>query len=72
MLVHWTIKVTILCQKQFGGYVVSGADWETQLKLWNVCHVEFGYNETVCENLDDPAYEDIEVEVQQRVNNFQV
>lgn len=57
---------------QIGGYIVNGADWLTQLKLYNVCHREFGYNDTVCLNLDEEIYEDIEVDVQKRVNEFQV
>ena len=52
--------------------LVSGAELQTNLIIWKVCHFEFGYNETICENLDQAENEDIQSEVQTRVNNFQM
>ncbi len=47
---------------QFGTSVVLGASVHTDMLIYKVCHYEFGYNETVCEDLNNEVYEDVETE----------
>ncbi len=54
----------------FAWSILAGAQLQTNLLMWKVCHLEKGYNETICDNLTLDEYEDIQTEVQKRVNNF--
>ena len=55
-----------------GTFFVSGPEISTNLLLWKICHIKFGYNETVCDNLSADENNDIENEVQIAANNFKL
>jgi len=58
--------------------VIYGLQWAitgsitTQLWLERTCSVIFGLNETVCTNLTDPKWNEIEIQVQQQVTDYQI
>ena len=56
----------------FGLGVVAGAQINTNLLIWKMCHMELGHPNETCANLSNDAYKDIEEEVQENVNNFQM
>jgi len=56
----------------FGLGVVAGAQINTNLLIWKICNLELKYPEDVCGNLSNDAYKEIEEEVQENVNNFQM
>jgi MFS family permease len=56
----------------FGLGVVAGAQINTNLLILKICHMELGYSKDICGNLSNDAYKDIEEEVQENVNNFQM
>lgn len=53
-----------------GVFLDRGAEVKTQLMLWKICRFEFGYNDTVCEDLDSEANDDLQSEVQTRANDL--
>ena len=48
----------------------SGAKLDTNLLMWKVCHIELGFNETICQNLTADEQDEIQTTVQRRVNDF--
>ena len=48
----------------FGLGVVAGAQINTNLLIWKMCHMELGHPNETCANLSNDAYKDIEEEVQ--------
>lgn len=57
---------------QFGHQLVYGAGVGVDLLILKVCRFELGYNETVCANLKDERFKDLEAQVQIDVNKFEV
>ena len=55
---------------QFGRYALEGAQIQTDLLIWKICHLELQYNETICDNLTLDEYDSIQNEVQTRANDF--
>jgi hypothetical protein len=55
-----------------GWAVQSGAQLGTNLLMWKVCHLEMGYNKTICDNLTLAENEEVQTLVQSRVNDFQM
>ncbi len=54
----------------FAWAIEFGARLQTNLLMWKVCHIEHGFNETVCDNLSNDQYESFQNQVQVRVNDF--
>ena len=50
--------------------ILSGAQVQTNLLMWKICHLEMNYEENVCKNLT--THEDIQNKVQIRTNNFEI
>ena len=50
--------------------VLSGAQVQTNLLMWKICHLEKNYSESICSNLTLDEYDDINTEVQTRANNL--
>ena len=57
---------------QFGFAILNGAQIQTDLLLWKICHLELKYPETICSNLTLDIYDSINDEVQAEANNFQM
>ena len=55
---------------QFGRYALEGAQIQTDLLMWKICHLEKNYSESICSNLTLDEYDDINTEVQTRANNI--
>ena len=55
---------------QFGRYVLEGAQIQTDLLMWKICHLEKNYSESICSNLTLDEYDDINTMVQTRANNL--
>ena len=55
---------------QFGRYILEGAQIQTDLLMWKICHLELNYNETICGNLTLDEYDSVNTEVQTRANNL--
>ena len=53
-----------------GWSIQYGAQLQTNLLMWKVCHLEKGYENSTCANLTLDEHEDIQTDVQKRVNNF--
>ena len=53
-----------------GCQVEKGAQITTDLLIDKICHFELNYDESVCANLTYEGFEDINDEVQAKVNNF--
>ena len=53
-----------------GIFLDRGAEVKTQLMLWKICRFEFGYNDTICDNLDADENDAIQSDVQTRANDF--
>ena len=50
--------------------IVDGAQIQTNLLLWKICHLQLNYSEEVCSNLTLDENESINIEVQARANSF--
>ena len=50
--------------------IVDGAQIQTNLLLWKICHLQLNYSEEVCSNLTLDENESIEIEVQAKANSF--
>ena len=55
---------------QFGRYALEGAQIQTDLLMWKICHLEKNYSESICSNMTLDEYDDINTEVQTRANNL--
>ena len=55
---------------QFGRYALEGAQIQTDLLMWKICHLEKNYSESICSNLTLDEYDDINTMVQTRANNL--
>ena len=52
--------------------LVRGAELQANLLIWKICRQEIGFNETVCEHLNEDGYDDFQIQVQKKVNHFQM
>ena len=50
--------------------IVDGAQIQTNLLLWKICHLQLNYSEEVCSNLTLDENESIDIEVQAKANSF--
>ena len=57
---------------QFGRYALEGAQIQTDLLMWKICHFELKYDETICGNLTLDEYDSINNEVQTRTNDLEM
>ena len=55
---------------KFGQGQLEGAQIQSNLLLWKICHLELNYTEDICGNLTLDEYDHINNEVQERANNF--
>ena len=56
----------------FGWSILNSAKVEKNLLIWKICHLELGYNETICNDLSSQSNTEIMEEVQIRLNNFEM
>ena len=68
-LLGLTIEPLMFLNK-FGDKIADGAQQVNNLQIQKICQYEFGYNETICGDLGNDAYDDIQNDVQVRLNNF--
>ena len=54
----------------FSIFLVNGAEINTNLLMWKVCKIEMGLEDDVCENLSADENEDVQTDVQKRVNDL--
>ena len=54
----------------FGMVILDGAQIQTNLLIWKICHLELNYPESICSNLTLDEYNDINDEVQEKANSF--
>ncbi len=52
--------------------VIFGAQIDTDLLIWKLCHIELEYSEDVCANLSLDVNEDAENDVQRKLQAFEV
>ena len=57
---------------RFGIGVLHGAQIQTDLLLWKICHLELNYTEDICANLTLDEYDSINNAVQEKANNIQL
>ena len=51
--------------------VIFGAQIDTDLLIWKLCHIELGYPENTCANLSLEINEDAENDVQRKLQSFE-
>ena len=56
----------------FGWSILNSSKVHTNLLIWKICHLELGYNETICDDLSSENNTDIMTDVQIRLNNFEM
>ena len=71
ILHHISLEPTTLFKK-LSEAIDNGAQITQDLLIWKMCRHELNYTESECANLTDDAFEDINVDVQQHVNNFEM
>ena len=54
----------------FSFYILDGAQIQTNLLLWKICHLELNYTEVICSNLTLDENNATMNEVQERANGF--
>ena len=54
----------------FGSVILDGAQIQTNLLLWKICHLELNYTEDICSNLTLDENNATMIEVQERANSF--
>ena len=54
----------------FGMVILDGAQIQTNLLLWKICHLELNYTEDICSNLTLDENNATMIEVQERANSF--
>jgi hypothetical protein len=55
---------------QLGRFILEGAQIQTDLLLWKICHLEMNYSSEICSNLTLDEYDNINNIVQERANDF--
>ena len=65
-----TIEPTILFYV-VGSSILYGAQIETDLLIWKLCHIELGNSEEVCANLSLEVNEEVENDVQRELQAFE-
>ena len=50
--------------------ILDGAQIQTNLLLWKICHLELNYTEDICSNLTLDENNATMIEVQERANSF--
>ena len=55
---------------KFGSILIVGAQIQTDLLLWKICHLQLGYSELICQNLTSDENDLINDQVQLKANNF--
>ena len=56
----------------FGWSILNSSKVHTNLLMWKICHLEFGYNETICTDLVNENHTEVMEQVQIRLNNFEM
>lgn len=64
-----TLEPTVFAL-QFGRFIVEGAQVQTDLLLWKICHLELNYTEEICDHLTANENDAINNIVQEKANNF--
>ena len=56
----------------FGWSILNSSKVHTNLLMWKICHLEFGYNDTICTDLTNESHVEVMEQVQIRLNNFEM
>ena len=56
----------------FGWAVLNGTKVDTNLLMWKICHIDEGFEESVCQNLSTAENDKIQSAIQIQVNNFEL